>query len=214
MNTMLRVNEIFLSIQGEGISAGYPTIFVRLTGCNLRCSYCDTTHAYNEGSDIAVEKVLEEIESLGYKRVCITGGEPLLQEKGLLKLLEGLGDYEVSIETNGSVDISAFPLRENHRFTMDIKTPSSEESDENCLENLKLLRDQDELKAVIGSRKDYLWALGIIDSHYVKGHITFSPIFGMIEPEEIINWILEDKRDIRFQIQIHKFIWNPDRRGV
>lgn len=211
---MLKVNEIFLSIQGEGVSAGYPTVFVRLTGCNLRCSYCDTTYSYNEGCDMTVAKVLEEIESHGYKRVCITGGEPLLQENGVKELLEGLADYEVSIETNGSVDLSAFPLRENHRFTMDIKTPSSDQSEKNNLENLKFLRDQDELKAVIGSRKDYLWALGIIDSHYKSGKITFSPIFGMIEPEEIINWILEDKRDIRFQIQIHKVIWSPEERGV
>jgi 7-carboxy-7-deazaguanine synthase len=211
---MLKVNEIFLSIQGEGVSAGYPTVFVRLTGCNLRCSYCDTAYSYVEGIDMSVEDVLEKIGSFGYKRVCLTGGEPLLQEDGVKRLLEGLSDYEVSIETNGSVDLSKFDMAENHRFTMDIKTPSSDESESNRFENFKVLKDRDEIKAVIGSRDDYLWALNIVDKYYRKGNITFSPMFGMIEPEEIIDWILEDKRDIRFQIQIHKVIWSPEERGV
>lgn len=211
---MLKVNEIFLSVQGEGLSAGYPTVFVRLTGCNLRCSYCDTTYSYDEGADMEVADVLEEVASFGYKRVCLTGGEPLLQEEGVKELLEGLSDYEVSIETNGSVDLSKFQMAEKHRFTMDIKTPSSDQSELNYLDNFKALKDRDEIKAVIGSRDDYLWALKIIDEYYIRGNITFSPMFGMIEPEEIINWILEDKRDIRFQIQIHKVIWSPEERGV
>jgi 7-carboxy-7-deazaguanine synthase len=211
---MLKVNEIFLSVQGEGISAGYPTVFVRLTGCNLRCSYCDTTYSYDEGEDCTVDEVMKKIESFGYKRVCITGGEPLLQEKALKELLSRLESYEVSIETNGSVDLSRFPLAPSHRFTMDIKTPSSDESEKNYIENFKYLRETDEIKAVIGNRADYLWAVDIIDSHYKKGSITFSPMFGIIEPDIIIGWILEDKRDIRFQIQIHKVIWDSETRGV
>lgn len=211
---MLKVNEIFLSIQGEGVSAGYPTVFVRLTGCNLRCSYCDTTYSYSEGEDMSLEEVIEKIRSFGYKRVCLTGGEPLLQAEGVRGLLAALPDYEVSIETNGSIDLREFPLGENHRFTMDIKVPSSGEADSNLLENLDCLRDSDEIKAVIGDRHDYIWTVGILKDRYKKGTVTFSPMFGKIDPQEIINWILEDGLDIRFQIQLHKVIWSPDKRGV
>ncbi|WP_250160187.1 radical SAM protein [Caloranaerobacter azorensis] len=210
---MLKVNEIFLSIQGEGISTGLPTIFVRLTGCNLRCSYCDTTYSYNYGNHMTIQQVINKIESYGYKRVCITGGEPLLQ-KDIINLLEKLTDYEVNIETNGSIDISKYKLIEKHRFTMDVKTPTSNEHSKMRLGNFDYLRDNDEIKFVIGTFEDYNWSKEIIRKYYNKGIITFSPIYNMIEPKEIVNWILKDKLDVRFQLQLHKIIWNPDERGV
>ncbi|WP_069649423.1 radical SAM protein [Caloranaerobacter ferrireducens] len=210
---MLRVNEIFLSIQGEGISTGLPTIFIRLTGCNLRCSYCDTTYSYNYGNLMTIEQIIDKVKIFGYKRICITGGEPLLQND-IMKLLDKLTDYEVNIETNGSVDISKYKLTKKHRFTMDIKTPTSNEHKKMRLSNFNYLRDNDEIKFVIGTREDYNWSKEIIKKYYNKGIITFSPIYNMIEPKEIVSWILKDKLDVRFQLQLHKIIWNPDERGV
>ncbi len=210
---MLRINEIFLSIQGEGISTGYPTIFVRLTGCNLSCSYCDTTYSYSEGEYMTVAAIMEKIEELKYKRVCLTGGEPLLQQevKGLLAALE---DYEVNIETNGSVDLAAFPLQADHRFTMDIKVPSSGEADSFLISNFEVLGAKDEIKIVLGSREDYVWGRELLKKHYRRGIITLSPIFGAIDPKDIISWMLADGLDARFQLQLHKIIWNPEERGV
>jgi 7-carboxy-7-deazaguanine synthase len=209
----MKVNEIFLSIQGEGISTGYPTIFVRFTGCNLRCNYCDTTYSYEGGQEMTPEDIYKKIENFGYKRVCITGGEPLLQHD-IMTLLDMLKKYEVNIETNGSVDISGFNLSDSHRFTMDIKVPSSLESEKMKLSNFNFLRDIDEIKFVIGSKEDYEWSKKVIDKYYQKGIITFSPVFSQIEHQTIIEWILEDKLDVRFQLQIHKVIWNPNKRGV
>ncbi|WP_242837298.1 7-carboxy-7-deazaguanine synthase QueE [Alkaliphilus transvaalensis] len=210
---MLKVNEIFLSIQGEGISTGLPTIFVRLCQCNLRCSYCDTIYSYSEGVEMSLEDIVDRINAFGFKRVCLTGGEPLLQPEvnDLLKLLE---DFEVNIETNGTVDVSQFSLGKSHRFTMDMKVPSSGESDKLCLDNLKHLKETDEIKMVIGNREDYDWTKEIIKKHYQKGLLTYSPIFNKIDPKIIIEWILEDKIDARFQLQLHKVLWHPDERGV
>ena len=210
---MLKINEIFLSIQGEGISTGYPTIFVRLTGCNLSCSYCDTTYSHNEGEYMTIATIINKIQDFGFKRVCLTGGEPLLQED-VKELLAELTDYEVSIETNGSIDLSKFPLSHKHRFTMDIKVPSSGEADSFLVDNFQALEAKDEIKIVLGSREDYLWGKGLLDEHYKKGIITLSPIFGSIDPKDIINWMLEDGLDARFQLQLHKIIWNPEERGV
>lgn len=210
---MLKINEIFLSIQGEGISTGYPTVFVRLTGCNLNCSYCDTTYSHSEGEYMSVEAIMNIISGFRFKRVCLTGGEPLLQEE-LSELLKELEDYEVSIETNGSVDLNRFPLAKQHRFTMDIKVPSSGESKSFLISNLNALKETDEIKIVLGSREDYLWSTELLNRYYQKGVITFSPIFGAIDPKDIINWMLEDGIDARFQLQLHKTIWNPEERGV
>lgn len=209
----MKVNEIFLSIQGEGVSTGYPTVFVRFTGCNLRCSYCDTTYSYDKGIEITSEDIYNKIKEYNCKRVCITGGEPLLQ-KEIHELLFLIKDYEVNIETNGSVDISKYKLNDKHRFTMDVKVPSSLENKKMKLSNFDYLRDIDEIKFVIGSRKDYEWAKDIIRNHYKRGVITFSPVFTQIDPVWIIDWILEDKLDVRFQLQIHKIIWNPEEKGV
>ncbi len=207
------VNEIFLSIQGESMSVGFPTIFVRFTGCNLRCTYCDTTYAYEEGKEMSPDEVFEEIKRLHYKRVCITGGEPLLQEE-LDILLALLEDYTVTIETNGAVSIKDLRLNEGHSFVMDMKVPSSRCSDFMVLDNFDFLRNKDEIKFVIGDRKDYNWAKEIIENNYSNGIITFSPVFGKINYEDMVNWILADRLEVRFQIQLHKLIWGIYKTGV
>ncbi|MDP4094465.1 MAG: radical SAM protein [Bacillota bacterium] len=209
----MKVNEIFLSIQGESLSAGYPTVFVRFSGCNLRCSFCDTQYAYDEGTVMSPLKIYSEIERFYYKRVCLTGGEPLIQED-LGKLLALLENYTVSIETNGSVDLGKVNLINKHSFVMDMKTPSSGCSDKMNFNNFNLLKSRDEIKFVIGDRNDYEWSKDIIKTYHKKGTITFSPVFGKIEYKDLVSWILRDKLDIRFQLQLHKFIWNPDARGV
>ncbi|SHF19672.1 7-carboxy-7-deazaguanine synthase [Caldanaerobius fijiensis DSM 17918] len=211
---MLKVNEIFTSIQGESTSTGYLTVFVRLTGCNLRCSYCDTRYAYDEGQLMTVGQVYSDIARRGIKRVCITGGEPLLQPD-VQRLIDMLEDYEVSIETNGSVDLSQFKLYDRHRFVMDMKVPSSGSSNSMNYENFNYLRSHDEIKFVIGNKSDYYWAKDVIKKYYKRGIITFSPVYGVIEPVEIVNWMIEDKLDnVRFQLQLHKYIWDPGIRGV
>lgn len=212
---MLKINEIFLSIQGESISTGYPTIFVRLTGCNLNCSYCDTTYSHQEGAWMTIDEIMDKIAQYPFKRVCLTGGEPLLQEKAQVQeLLNRLAGYEVNIETNGSIDLSQFSLMKGQRFTMDIKTPSSGESRHLNTSNFDYLLSGDEIKCVIGNRHDYDWVKNILKQYHQKGIVTLSPVFGRINPEEMIQWILEDQWDVRFQLQLHKIIWHPEERGV
>ena len=207
------VNEIFLSIQGESSSVGLPTIFVRFTGCNLRCSYCDTRYAYVDGEEMSVYDILDKIKSFGYKRVCLTGGEPLIQ-KDIQLLIEKLADYEVSIETNGSVDLKDVVLCEKHRFVMDIKLKGSGFYDRMNFDNFKYLNERDEIKFVISNREDYDLAKEVIIRYYKLGNIIMSPVFGKLEYHNLVEWILEDRLDVRFQIQIHKIIWDKDKRGV
>lgn len=209
----MNVNEIFLSIQGEGLLTGFPTVFVRFSGCNLRCSYCDTAYAYDEGVEMEPNRVVEEIKIHQYKRVCLTGGEPLLQTdiNILLDLLKG---YRVSIETNGSVLIDKVKRGESQTFALDMKCPSSGFSEKMNYDNFKYLNDRDEIKFIVGSREDYDWAKDVIVKYYQKGSITFSPVFEGIRYSEIVEWILNDKLDVRFQLQLHKFIWSPEARGV
>lgn len=209
----MKVNEIFLSVQGESLSSGFPTIFVRFTGCNLRCSYCDTTYAYEEGKKINVEEVYAEISKLHYRRVCITGGEPLLQSE-ISDLLELLRAFIVTIETNGAVPLKNFKLYKNQSYVMDMKTPSSGCSDQMYFENFDILSDRDEIKFVIADRNDFEWSKNVIKKYHKAGVITFSPVFGKIAYEELINWILNDRLDVRFQIQLHKVVWDPAKRGV
>lgn len=209
----MKVNEIFQSIQGESLYAGFPTVFVRFSGCNLRCSYCDTTYAYEEGTEMEPQEILDEIKKYYYKRVCITGGEPLLQ-KELEKLLYLLEDYNVTIETNGSMDIGLIKLSPKHSYVMDVKCPSSGFSNEMNFNNFEYLSERDEIKFVIGGKDDYEWAKGIIKDYYKKGTTTFSPVFGSIEYSDLVDWILRDKLDVRFQIQLHKIIWGVEKRGV
>ncbi|ARU61781.1 radical SAM protein [Tumebacillus avium] len=218
----MRLNELFLSIQGETSSAGLPTIFVRFTGCNLRCTYCDTKYSYFEGDIITPDEVMDKIRALKCKRVCLTGGEPLIQPRAeMQRLLDLLAEesYEVSIETDGSIDVSKFQLHAKQRFIVDMKVPSSGMSEKMHLPNLQhIVAERDEVKFVVGSRADYEWCTALIREqgiHPKDGYqLIFSPVFREIELEDLVNWILEDELDARFQVQLHKIVWDPDKRGV
>lgn len=212
----LTVNEIYLSVQGESTWAGLPCVFVRLTFCDLRCTYCDTEYAFYEGKKREVDAIYQEVLDFDVPLVELTGGEPLLQ-KGSLPLMEKLCDAgkTVLIETSGAHDISGIDPRV-HRI-MDLKTPGSGESARNRLENIPHLTKRDEVKFVIGSREDYEWARDRVREYDLParcGTVLFSPIFGRIEPRQIVEWILDDRLPVRFQLQMHKFIWEPRKRGV
>jgi len=213
---MLKINEIYHSIQGESTSAGRPCVFVRLTYCNLRCTYCDTEYAFYEGKEITVQQIIDEIEKYNCKLVEITGGEPLVQMDeclDLMKMLCELG-FEVMIETGGSLSIKDIDPRV--KIIMDLKCPSSGMEKKNLYENVKYLKPTDELKFVIGNREDYDWTVGKIKKYNLQGkcEILYSVIFGELEPVQLVNWILEDKLDVRFQLQMHKYIWHPETKGV
>ena len=211
----MKINEIYKSIQGESTYAGLPCVFVRLTYCNLRCSYCDTAYAFYEGQEMSLEQVIQAIRECDCSLVEITGGEPLLQ-KEVYPLMDRLiaDGFLVLLETGGSIDIGE--VHPSVIKIMDLKCPSSEESRKNRYDNLHKLQPHDEIKFVIGNRADYLWALDIIRKHHLdeKYRILFSTVFATLQPSELVNWILEDKLNVRFQLQIHKYIWNPDKRGV
>jgi 7-carboxy-7-deazaguanine synthase len=212
----LRVNEIFYSIQGESSFAGYPCVFVRLTGCNLRCSYCDTQYAYEEGTDMEIEAILNAVEEFSCPLVEITGGEPLLQSETpalVHRLLER--DFRVLVETNGSLDIDLIDARAVR--IMDVKCPSSTQHGRNDLQNLKKLSPQDEIKFVIGDQDDYDFAkriLNLIPEQPGAGReIHFSPVFGRLAPQDLAAWILEDRLPIRLNLQLHKILWPEAERG-
>ena len=212
----LKINEIYLSVQGESTWAGLPCVFVRLTGCDSRCSYCDTEYAFYEGSRRSLDDVFGEVLRFACPLVEITGGEPLLQ-KSVLSLMAALCDADrtVLIETSGAHDISGIDPRV-HRI-MDLKTPSSGEIARNLYANIALLNHRDEVKFVIGSRDDYEWSREQIERHQLANRVRavlLPPVFGRIEPREIVEWMLEDRLSARFQLQIHKFIWEPRARGV
>ena len=216
MEGKLKINEIYLSVQGESTWAGLPCVFVRLTGCDSRCSYCDTEYAFYEGSRKSLDQVFDEILRFECPLVEITGGEPLLQ-KNVLSLMAALCDADrtVLIETSGAHDISGIDPRV-HRI-MDLKTPSSGEVARNLYANIAFLNHRDEVKFVIGSRDDYEWSREQIEYHQLANRVKavlLSPVFGRIEPREIVEWMLKDRLSARFQLQIHKFIWDPRARGV
>ena len=212
----LLVNEIFYSIQGESTHSGRPCIFVRLTGCNLRCSYCDTRYAYEQGVKMELTEIVSRIADYKCPLVEITGGEPLLQSKTptlIYKLLEN--GYEVLMETNGSLDISGVDGR--CIKIVDIKCPTSGESDKNDMENLKRLRPKDQVKFVIENRIDYEYAKETIDSNcpdFPEEQILFSPVSEGIAPSQLAKWILEDNMNVRLHLQLHKIIWPDRKRGV
>lgn len=220
---MLKVNEIFYSIQGESSSAGLPCIFIRLTYCNLRCSYCDTEYAFYEGKDLSIDEILKEVEKYngtsGSYRDCklveVTGGEPLFQSESL-DLLKRLcdEDYDVMLETGGSLPIKNVDKRV--KIIMDLKCPSSKMMKKNLYENINNLKPIDEIKFVIGNREDYDWSKQILKKYQLEKKFTvlFSTVFGELEPLTLVNWILEDKLNVRFQLQLHKYIWQPDTKGV
>ena len=212
----LKINEVYSSIQGESSWAGWPCVFIRLTACDLRCTYCDTAYAFYDGKKRLVSDILAEVFALDCPMVEVTGGEPLLQ-KNVLPLMAQLCDAgkTVLIETSGAHDISKIDPRV-HRI-MDLKTPSSGECARNLWSNIEHLTKLDEVKFVIGSREDYEWSREQVRTHGLAekcGCVLFSPIFGKIEPREIVDWIIADKLPVRFQLQMHKFIWPPMQRGV
>lgn len=212
----LKINEIFYSIQGESTYAGLPCLFIRLMGCDLRCSYCDTEYAFFEGTAKTLGEILMVAKEQGAKLIEVTGGEPLLQRNvhPLMSLLCDHG-YEVLIETSGAHDISKIDPRV--KVIMDLKCPSSGESKRNRLENIPLLQKKDQLKFVMGTREDYEWLKGMIESHQLAervGAILVSPVFGKIDLQSMAKWILEDHLPVRFQVQLHKIIWEPMTRGV
>ncbi len=214
-NDNLIVNEVFFSIQGESSYAGRPCAFVRLTACNLRCSYCDTEYAFHEGEDRTAEDIVSEVNKFPCALVEITGGEPLLQPAvhGLVSRFLELGKT-VLIETGGSVDIG--PVDPQAILIYDIKCPDSGMAGRNRWDNIGLLKPIDEVKFVVGSRGDYEWSKGILEKYKLSGHhqVLFSPVFGKLEPERLADWLLEDGLDARLQIQLHKLLWGAETRGV
>jgi 7-carboxy-7-deazaguanine synthase len=204
----LRLTEIFFSLQGEAARAGLPTVFVRLTGCPLRCSWCDTTYSFTGGQAATTASVLAEVAKYPARQVCVTGGEPLAQ-KECLSLLTALADagYDVSLETSGALDIAAVDPRVSR--IMDLKAPDSAESAKNRWENLALLNARDEIKIVIASRADYEWARQALSERRLDMlcSVLFSPAQGLVEPRALAEWILEDGLNVRFQMQLHKLLW-------
>jgi 7-carboxy-7-deazaguanine synthase len=213
---VLRINEIFYSIQGEGSRSGDPCVFIRLTGCGLRCTYCDTEYAFYEGEDRSLENILNEIRSFACKLIELTGGEPLEQE-AVYPLMDMLCDegYDVMIETGGHIDIRRVDPRVKR--IVDLKTPSSGMEKRNFYKNIEYLKNLDEIKFVIGSREDYLWSKDKIELFALAqkvGTILMSPVSDILAPDELAGWILEDKLPVRFQIQLHKIIWPGVERGI
>ena len=212
---MLKINEIFYSIQGESSHAGLPCVFVQLTYCNLRCVYCDTEYAFYEGKDIGLDEIISQVNKYECKLVEITGGEPLMQDEvhDLMTRLCDLG-FKVMIETGGSLPIEKVDKR--IKIIMDLKTPYSKMEHKNLYENINFLKPEDEVKFVIGNKTDYEWSKNIIVKYGLdkKVSVLMSPVFGLIENIDLASWILQDKLNIRFQVQLHKYIWSPETRGV
>jgi 7-carboxy-7-deazaguanine synthase len=204
----LRITEIFLSLQGESTRVGLPSVFVRLTGCPLRCSYCDTAYAFHGGQSRGLDEIVAEVEGYGVRHVCVTGGEPLAQ-RTCLDLLRTLCDrgLSVSLETSGALDVS--PVDPRVSRIVDVKTPGSGEASRNLLGNLDLLTPADEIKFVVCSRADYEWARELISARALSQRCTvlLSPSHGQVEPPELAKWIVEDRLPVRFQMQLHKVLW-------
>ncbi|HEY4583365.1 MAG TPA: 7-carboxy-7-deazaguanine synthase QueE [Lysobacter sp.] len=207
----LRLTEIFLSLQGESDSVGWPTVFVRLTGCPLRCQYCDTTYSFFGGDWWEIDAIVREVERLGVRHVCVTGGEPLAQKRCLI-LLQRLCDagFEVSLETSGALDIGGVDPRVSR--VVDVKTPGSAEAHRNRWENIPLLTPRDEVKFVICSREDYEWSRAIVAEHALSTRcdVLFSPSFGQVAPRDLAQWIVDDRLPVRFQLQLHKILWGDE----
>jgi 7-carboxy-7-deazaguanine synthase len=206
--TRLRITEIFHSLQGESRSVGCPTVFVRLTGCPLRCSYCDTAYAFSGGEWLPIEEILQQVAAYTPEHVCVTGGEPLAQ-KGVSELLTRLCDsgYQVSLETSGALDIAEVDQRVSR--VMDMKTPASGESSRNLLNNLAHLRSRDQVKFVIADEADYTWSRELLQSHRLHEtcEVLFSPVHGALDASRLADWVLRDRLPVRFQLQLHKLLW-------
>ncbi len=212
LSSELRLTEIFFSLQGEARTVGLPTVFVRLTGCPLRCQYCDTTYSFTGGEKYTLAQILEQVASYGARYVCVTGGEPLAQPNCLI-LLTALCDagYQVSLETSGALDVSQVDKRVSK--VIDLKTPDSGESHRNLYDNIPFLTPNDQVKFVICSKRDYDWARFKLDEFKLTQRVSdvlFSPSYGQQNPTELAEWILQDKLTVRLQLQLHKFLWNNE----
>jgi len=207
----LRITEIFLSLQGEARDAGWPTVFVRLTGCPLRCQYCDTAYAFHGGEWREIDAILEEVASHGVRHVCVTGGEPLAQKR-CIQLLQRLCDagYEVSLETSGAIDIAQVDPRVSR--VLDIKTPGSREVERNRWENLPLLTAHDQIKFVLCGREDYEWARDLVAERklHERCDVLFSPSKSELDARALADWIVADRLPVKFQLQLHKILWNDE----
>jgi len=202
----LRITETFLSLQGEALASGWPTFFVRLTGCPLRCVYCDTAYAFGGGEWRDIDAIVAEARQHAVRHVCVTGGEPLAQSR-CLGLLEALCDagFDVSLETSGAIDIA--PVDSRVSRIVDLKTPASGELDRNLLGNIGQLSARDALKFVICDRGDFDWAVAVLGQHELPCTVFFSPGFGVVDTAELAQWILEARLDVRLQLQLHKLLW-------
>ncbi|MGQ3892441.1 7-carboxy-7-deazaguanine synthase QueE [Legionella sp. CNM-4043-24] len=210
-SNQLRLTEIFHSLQGESTTVGLPTVFVRLTGCPLRCQYCDTAYAFHGGKLLDLDDILSQVKAYECPYVCVTGGEPLAQP-GCVDLLRRLCDagYQVSIETSGARDIADVDPRV--MIVMDLKTPDSKECDRNLFSNIPHLKKSDQIKFVLCSRADYDWACQIMAEYHLndKVQVLFSPSWGQLNPTELADWIVHDRLAVRFQLQLHKVLWNDE----
>ena len=202
----LNIKEIFYSLQGEAREVGLPTVFIRLTGCPLRCTYCDTEYAFKGNNPLTIDEILSQVKQYNTKYICVTGGEPLAQINCHI-LLDVLikQDYQVSLETSGSIDIAQVnPLVS---IVMDIKTPSSAESEQNKYDNIAKLTNKDQLKFVMGSRADFDWSVDILKKYDTPAGVLFSPVFEQITPTQLADWILAEQLNVRLQVQMHKLLW-------
>ncbi len=212
LSAKLRVSEIFHSLQGESTRAGLPTVFVRLTGCPLRCTWCDTDYAFSGGETMTLGDVLIEVARHGARQVCVTGGEPLAQ-KACLPLLAALCDagYSVSLETSGAFDVSTVDPRVSR--IMDLKAPASGEADKNLWDNLARLNAHDEIKVVLAGEADYEWAKSVLAARRLDEicPVLLSPVAGRLDPKQLAEWVLRDRLPVRMQLQLHKIIWGSER---
>jgi 7-carboxy-7-deazaguanine synthase len=209
----MKINEIFFSIQGEGLLAGTPMVFIRTTGCNLRCSYCDTTYAYEEGYEMSIQDILDAFKRFPCASVCVTGGEPLLQ-KDLVTLINRLiqMNYTICLETNGSIDINALAGKKSVVISLDIKCPSSGSHQQMKLRNISYLTKRDQLKFIIKDKEDYEYAKRIITKYNPKCIVFFQPVWGT-SAKKLASWILKDGLAVRLSLQLHKLMWGT-KRGV
>lgn len=207
---MLNINEIFYSLQGEAREVGLPTVFVRLTGCPLRCTYCDTEYAFKGNNPLSIDAILSEVKKYNTPYVCVTGGEPLAQINCHILLDRLIKEgCQVSLETSGSIDIGE--VNPAVSVVMDVKTPSSNESDKNLYSNIDKLKSKDQIKFVIGSKADFDWSRGIVNQYPTQAGVLFSPVFDAVEPVQLADWILAQQLNVRLQIQMHKLLWGEQK---